>query len=72
MNILKEYDKDLDIRGLDEAFLDLTDFAFNNYISEEKEFESLIKEIKSVATPIALLSSNEEIGSSMYKYLTQL
>ena len=47
MNILKEYDKDLDIRGLDEAFLDLTDFAFNNYISEEKEFESLIKEIKS-------------------------
>jgi len=46
MNILSEYDSNLDIRGLDEAFLDITNFAFQNYIADDYEFENLIKEIK--------------------------
>ena len=70
MNILKEYDKDLDIRGLDEAFLDLTDFAFNNYISEEKEFESLIKEIKSKIFDETKLTCS--IGISSNKMLAKI
>jgi DNA polymerase kappa len=46
MQILKEYDSDIEIAGMDEAYLDITNFCINNYISEQKEIEELIKEIK--------------------------
>lgn len=70
MNILREYDINLDIRGLDEAFLDLTEFAFKNYIAEEKEFEALIKEIKAKILDETKLTCS--IGISTNKMLAKI
>jgi nucleotidyltransferase/DNA polymerase involved in DNA repair len=46
MNILKSYDSSIEVAGLDEAYLDITDYCINNYISNEVELTDLIKEIK--------------------------
>jgi nucleotidyltransferase/DNA polymerase involved in DNA repair len=46
MDILRFYDPDLESHGLDEAYLDLTDFCMRNYISSEKDIVELGREIK--------------------------
>lgn len=45
MDVLRFYDSDLESHGLDEAYLDLTDFCLNNYISTEKDIMELGNEI---------------------------
>ena len=46
MDILRFYDNELESHGLDEAYLDLTDFCLRNYISTEKDILDLGREIK--------------------------
>jgi len=46
MGILKNYDSDIDVRGLDEAYLDLTLYCAMNYITTQQEMTDLILEIK--------------------------
>jgi nucleotidyltransferase/DNA polymerase involved in DNA repair len=70
MNILSEYDSNLDIRGLDEAFLDITNFAFQNYIADDYEFENLIKEIKKKIFDETKLTCS--IGISTNKMLAKI
>jgi DNA polymerase kappa len=58
MKILKEYDPDIEVRGLDEAYLDLTQYCGLNYITTENEIRELIKEIKKkIFTETQLTSS---------------
>jgi DNA polymerase kappa len=46
MNILKDYDENIEVMGLDEAYLDITEYCVINYISNEVELSDLINEIK--------------------------
>src|SRR5690606_5928979 len=41
MALLKFYDPDIEVRGLDEAFLDLTKYCGLNYITTESEIRDL-------------------------------
>jgi len=46
MEILRDYDNNFDVLGLDEAFLNLNNYCKSNYISTHGELESIIMEIK--------------------------
>jgi len=46
MEILEEYDPFLESSGLDEAYVDLTDYCKNNKIYSKDEITTLVKEIK--------------------------
>ena len=46
MEILEEYDPFLESSGLDEAYVDLTDYCKNNKIYSKDEITALVKEIK--------------------------
>lgn len=58
MKILKEYDADIEVRGLDEAYLDLSQYCGLNYITTEHEIRELIKEIKNKIVSETQLTSS--------------
>jgi DNA polymerase kappa len=70
MQILKDYDSDIEIAGLDEAYLDITNFCKNNYISEPSEFIDLIKEIKAKIFEATQLTAS--IGIAGNKMLAKI
>jgi len=70
MNILREYDKNVDIIGLDEAFLDLTPYCEENYVTTHGELESIIIEIKFKIYDQAKLTCS--IGISSNKMLAKI
>jgi DNA polymerase kappa len=76
MGILKHYDSDIDVRGLDEAYLDLTNYCKLNYITTHQEITDLINEIKkkilehtklTASCGIACNKMLAKICSDMYK-----
>lgn len=46
MDILLDYDSEIESMGLDEAYLDITKYCNDNYITSESELISLVTEIK--------------------------
>ena len=70
MEILKSYDLNIDIRGLDEAFLDITKFCKENYITKDSELSDLTKEIKKKILSETNLTCS--IGISSNKMLSKI
>lgn len=70
MNILKNYDPQIEVAGLDEAYLDITDYCVNNYISNEVELTELVKEIKKKIKSETKLTAS--IGIACNKMLAKI
>ena len=64
MGILKDYDPDIDVRGLDEAYLDLTHYCKLNYINTQNEISDLISEIKKKISDQTSLTASCGIASN--------
>jgi len=70
MDILKNYDKNIESMGMDEAYLDLTEYCKNHYINEGKDLLELVNEIKNKIITATQLTSS--IGIACNKMLAKI
>jgi len=70
MNVIMEYDENYESMGLDEAYVDLTNYCFENNIKTEEDIIKLGKEIKKKIFDSTKLTSS--IGIAANKTLAKI